>query len=157
MIMKKSIFIILIGFLIQNCGFTVLEQTNLKYFYIKEINATGNNRINYDLKNNLIIKSGNKKNKPLVVSINSSKKKNIKEKNNKNVITKYLIQIDLVVKVESNNKLVKTINLSEQRDFNVSTQYSQTINNEKQVTKDITDKMVEKIIKEISIIKPNDL
>lgn len=157
MIMKKSIFIILIGFLIQNCGFTVLEQTNLKYFYIKEINTTGNNRINYDLKNNLIIKSGNKKNKPLVVSINSSKKKNIKEKNNKNVITKYLIQIDLVVKVESNNKLVKTINLSEQRDFNVSTQYSQTINNEKQVTKDITDKMVEKIIKEISIIKPNDL
>ena len=155
--MKKSIFIILIGFLIQNCGFTVLEQTNLKYFYIKEINTTGNNRINYDLKNNLIIKSGNKKNKPLVVSINSSKKKNIKEKNNKNVITKYLIQIDLVVKVESNNKLVKTINLSEQRDFNVSTQYSQTINNEKQVTKDITDKMVEKIIKEISIIKPNDL
>ena len=155
--MKKFIFIILIGFLVQSCGFKVLEQANLEYFYVKEINATGNNRINYDLKNNLIIKSGNKTNKPLVISIYSTKKKSIKEKNNKNVITKYLIQINLEVKIESNNKLVKTLSLSDQRDFNVSTQYSQTINNEKQVTKDIVDKLTETIVREISIIKPSDL
>lgn len=155
--MKKYIFIILIGFLVISCGFTVLEETNLKYFYIKEINTTGNKKINFDLKNNLIIKSGNKKNKPLVVSINSTKKKKVKEKNNKNVITKYLIQINLEVKIESNNVLVKTMNLSEQKDFGVSAQYSQTINNEKKAIKEITDKLTEAIEKEISIIKPSDL
>ena len=52
---------------------------------------------------------------------------------------------------------MKTLSLSDQRDFNVSTQYSQTINNEKQVTKDIVDKLTETIVREISIIKPSDL
>ena len=155
--MKKFIFIILIGFLVQSCGFKVLEQANLEYFYIKEINTTGDKRINFDLKNNLIIKSGNRTNKPLIVSIYTTKKKSIKERNNKNVITKYLIKIDLEVKIESNDKLVKTLNLSDKRDFNVGTQYLQTINNEKQVSKDIVEELTEKIIKEISIIKPSDL
>ena len=87
----------------------------------------------------------------------TNKEKKIKEKNDKNIITKYLININLQIRVESNNNLIKTFSLSEQGDFNVNTQYSQTINNEKQAIKNITEVLVDKIIRELSAIEPNDL
>ena len=50
----------------------------------------------------------------------------------------------------------KELNLSGEKDFNVNNQYSQTIKNEKQAIKDITDNLIDKIIREISIIEVND-
>ena len=58
--------------------------------------------------------------------------------------------------VEVNDEIVKKFNLSEEKDFNVSSQFSKTIKNEKQAIKDITDILADKIISEISRIKIND-
>ena len=50
----------------------------------------------------------------------------------------------------------KVLNLSDEKDFNVNDQYSQTIKNEKQAIKDVTDNLIDRIIREISIIEVND-
>ena len=73
-----------------------------------------------------------------------------------NIITKYIVKIDMQIMVEVNDEIVKKFNLSEEKDFNVSSQFSKTIKNEKQAIKDITDILADKIISEISRIKIND-
>ena len=153
---KKLLKIFSVLILLQGCGFKVQDQSSLKNFYIKKINTTGDNRINYNIKNKLFLKAGSKNKKPIVLNINTTKTKNIKEKNNKNIITKYIIIINLKVVVVINDMNKKELNLSGEKDFNVNNQYSQTIKNEKQAIKDITDNLIDKIIREISIIEVND-
>ena len=63
------------------------------------------------------------------------------------------IELNIVAEIDGRNK---EINLSDEKDFNVGNQYSQTIKNEKQTIKDITDNLIDKIIREISIIELND-
>lgn len=155
--MKKLLNLFSVLVLISGCGFKVLEDSNLENFYIKDIKITGDSRVNFNIKNKLSLKANNKSKNSISLIIVTNKEKKIKEKNDKNIITKYLININLQIRVESNNNLIKTFSLSEQGDFNVNTQYSQTINNEKQAIKNITEVLVDKIIRELSAIEPNDL
>lgn len=149
-----KIFFVLILF--QGCGFKVQDQSNLKKFYIKKINTSGDSRINFDIKNKLLLKAGKINNEPIILTLNTIKNKDVKEKNNKNIITKYIIKIDLKVVVEINSENIKEFSISAEKDFNVGSQYSQTIKNEKQAVKDITDKLIDKVIREISIVETND-
>mgnify|MGYP001368247580 CR=1 FL=1 len=155
--MKKLLNLFSVLILISGCGFKVLEDSNLENFYIEDVKITGDSRVNFNIKNKLLLKTNNKSKNSISLIIVTNKEKKIKEKNDKNIITKYLININLQIKVESNNNLIKTFSLSEQIDFNVNTQYSQTINNEKQAIKNITEVLVDKIIRELSDIEPNDL
>ena len=147
--MKKLLNLFSVLILISGCGFKVLEDSNLENFYIKDIKITGDSRVNFNIKNKLSLKANNKSKNSISLIIITNKEKKIKEKNDKNIITKYLININLQIRVESNNNLIKTFSLSEQGDFNVNTQYSQTINNEKQAIKNITEVLVDKIIREL--------
>ena len=131
-----------------SCGFKVLKQSELQDFYISSIETTGDSRINFSLRNKLIIQAKDESKKEIKLNINTDKSKSIKEKNSSNEITKYLIKINLLLKIEDERELL---------DYNVGTQYSQTINNERQAIKAITNKLAEKIIKEISLIRINDL
>ncbi len=140
-----------------SCGFKVLKQSELQDFYISSIETTGDSRINFSLRNKLIIQAKDESKKEIKLNINTDKSKSIKEKNSSNEITKYLIKINLLLKIEDEKELIKTLKISDQLDYNVGTQYSQTINNERQAIKAITNKLAEKIIKEISLIRINDL
>lgn len=153
---KKLLKIFSVLILLQGCGFKVQDQSSLKKFYIKKINTTGDNRINYNIKNKLFLKAGSKNKTPILLTINTTKTKNIKEKNDKNVITKYIIVINLKIDIVINDMNTKVLNLSDEKDFNVNDQYSQTIKNEKQAIKDVTDNLIDRIIREISIIEVND-
>ena len=58
--MKKIIFktLLLISLILTyNCGYKVLDNTINSNFTIKEIKNTGDSRINYKIKNNLLINS----------------------------------------------------------------------------------------------------
>ena len=140
-----------------SCGFKVLKQSELQDFYISSIETTGDSRINFSLRNKLIIQAKDESKKEIKLNINTDKSKSIKEKNSSNEITKYLIKINLLLKIEDEKELIKTLKISDQLDYNVGTQYSQTITNERQAIKAITNKLAEKIIKEISLIRINDL
>ena len=64
-----------------------------------------------------------------------------------------MVTIDLKITVKEDNKDNIVLNLSQKIDYNVSSQYSQSINNEANAVKILTNALAEKIIEEISLIK----
>ena len=90
----KNFTILIISFvMISNCGFTVQDSTKVKNFSIGEIQTIGEKRINFKLKNKFLIYSNDESKKILNLSFDTKKNKTIKEKNIKNEITKYQIDI----------------------------------------------------------------
>ena len=154
--MKKFKYIFLI-FFAYSCGFKVIDPSSLQSFYISNITTTGDKRIGYNLKNKLSIKAKDASKKNISLSIDVKKTKEVKEKNSNNEITKYLIKIDLEVKIDHNDNTVNVFTISEQKDYNVSSQYSQTIVNENQSVKLLSEILVNKILKKISSTNLNDL
>ncbi len=154
---KTLINSVIIIILTYGCGFSIVKKTDLQDVYIYKIDASGDKRVNFDLKNKLSLKSKNTDKKKISLNIETNKNKTVKEKNSKNEITKYLLSINLTIKIEDENKILKKINLKEEIDYNVGSQYSQTINNEKEAVKTLTNSLVERIIREISLININDL
>ena len=147
--------IVPIFFLTSNCGFKVVKQSDLINFNVVEIRSIGEKRINYNLKNKLSIKQ-EEANKNVKLEINTKKNKNVKERNIKNEITKYQIEIIVKVKFEVlNNNKENVFEVRESIDFNVASQYSQTLNNEKKAINLIIDNLAEEIIEEL-ISKLND-
>ena len=99
--MKKIItksFLLLFFYLTVNCGFKVINETENSKFSIKEIQTSGDKRINFKIKNNLLAFSTKNNENNLRVNLVSKKTKNIKEKNIKNEITKYQIALNINVK-----------------------------------------------------------
>ena len=129
--MKKFKYLLVI-FFVYGCGFKVIDPSDFQNFYINNIETTGDKRIGFQIKT-------------------------VKEKSSSNEITKYLVTINLKVKVEHFDKIIEVYNISEQKDYNVSSQYSQTIVNENQVIKSLNEILVSKLIKKISLINFNDL
>lgn len=154
--MKKFKYIFLI-FFTYSCGFKVIDPSSLQSFYISNITTSGDKRIGYNLKNKLSIKAKDASKKNISLSIDVKKTKEVKEKNSNNEITKYLIKIDLEVKIDHNDNTVNVFTISEQKDYNVSSQYSQTIVNENQSVKLLSEILVNKILKKISSTNLNDL
>ena len=150
-IITKSILILSLLLTI-SCGFKVLDKSNTNNFTIKEINANENNRINYKIKNYLL--SNTQKNNTNVLTINIKTKitKEIQEKNIKNEITKYKINL----KANGNNYFIKKnrksdFSLSVVGTYSVDTKnYSNTINNEKNLINNLTEKLAKNILKEIN-------
>ena len=67
-----------------------------------------------------------------MVDLTTNKNKTIKEKNIKNEIIKYKIEINVIVVFnEINSDKNYTFVVSKSSDYDVSSQYSQTLNNEK--------------------------
>lgn len=155
--MRKILIILLVATLATSCGFKIVKETGPNNFDLGDITFKGNNRINYILNQNLsqIITNTNKQKMNLF--IDSSKFKTIKEKNNKNEITKYLITIRLDIKVFGSTEKYKMIKLSDALDYNVNSQHSKTINDEKKTIKLITDKLSDRLLRELFLININDL
>ena len=155
--MKKIIFQILIVLLITTgCGFKVYNQADLINFSIEEIKTTGDNRINYSLKNKIISTLNNDYKRKIILIIETNKNKTIKEKNIKNEITKYQISIDAKIKVESSDYNIEPFIVLEKGDYNISSQHSQSINAEKKLVRQLSNNLGDKILKEL-LFRLNDI
>ena len=146
----KSVIII---FLVTGCGFKVVNQSQIIDFNIDNISTTGDKRISYIIKNNLLPYSKSDGKKLLNIEIDINKNKSIKERNIKNEITKFQISITAFVQYrsEKNGKF----QISKRGNFNVSNQYSQTLNNEKKLIEMLSESIAESIIEEL-ISRVND-
>ena len=158
--MKKIItksFLFLFLFITVNCGFKVINESEKNQFSIQEIKTSGDKRINFKIKNNLLNYSKKNNQNILLINLSTKKTKNIKEKNIKNEITKYEISLDANVKFNliNSDKNYK-INLSNKGNYLVADSYSTTLNNEKKLIDDLKKNISEKIIKKISL-KLNDI
>jgi len=155
-IITKS-FLFLFLFATVNCGFKVMDESEKNNFSIQEIRTTGDKRINFKIKNNLLNSAKKNNQNVLLINLNTKKTKNIKEKNIKNEITKYEIFLNVNVKfnlIDSDTN--HEINLSNKGSYLIADSYSTTLNNEKKITNDLIENISEKILKKISL-KLNDI
>ena len=159
--MKKRNFIIyflliILSLTITNCGFKVIDKSNLNYD-IAEITTTGEKRINFKIKNKLLFNSSKNDKRLLNIDIHSKKIKNVKEKNIKNEITKYELEIIAIVTFSKLNSSKKNkFNIQVSGDYDVANQFSQTLTNEKKLIETLTEKIAEKINDNL-IFRLNDI
>lgn len=155
--MNKFIFKILVLLLISSCGFKVVNQSSLINFSISKITMVGDKRINYNLKNKILSTIKDTNNRTINLIINTKKEKTIKDKNIKNEIIKYQIKVSAIVKIKDKNySNIKPINIEQIGNFDVANQYSQTLNNEKNLIKTLSESLANELIDEI-IRRMNDL
>ena len=156
--MKTFLIIILSLGLLSSCGYKVLDKSSLANFNIIEFNSTGDNKINFFIKNKLKNKITNSKEEnEIIIDLKTIKTKNIKEKNINNQITKYEIIIVSTVKVNFINKNVsEIIQISSNGDYDVVSNQAETINNQDNLEKFLAEKISEKILNKL-IILINDL
>ena len=152
---KKYLLSIVLITILSNCGFKAID-TNLYNFSLNEITVSGDKKINFILKNKL--KTVNNKNEyNIKLNINSQKSKNIKEKNIKNEITKYLITISVSVDyniIEFSK--IGNFKIEKSRSYDVEKQYSRTITNEKNLIESLTKEISDEITNTLIVIT-NDL
>tara|TARA_Y100000389_G_C17460914_1_gene521647 strand:+ start:236 stop:706 length:471 start_codon:yes stop_codon:yes gene_type:complete len=154
---KLNLIVFCLMIFTTNCGFKVVDRSKLINFDILDISSVGEKKINFNLKNKLMSNSYNNNNTQLRIKLNTTKKKSIKEKNIKNEITKYQIEIitslefEIINTKKKSNFLVKRIS-----EYNVADQYSQTLDNEKKLIKILTNSLSDDIYDEL-IIRVNAL
>ena len=144
--------------ILPSCGFKVLEKSQLLNYHIKEFETSGNKKINYHIKNNIknVIKSKDAQ-ESILIKIKSDHNKSIKEKNDKNQITKY--QINLTVNAEINfleKRIKKNINQSINGDYNVEDNHQSTLNNQNTLELYLAKKASRNIINQLVLVI-NDL
>ena len=123
---------------------------------IQSINVTGENRIAYNLKNDIgLITNENSENR-FRINLKITKKINNKIKDTTGKITRFNLTIngDLVLinvkTLEETNK-----SFSKNQDYDVAENHSDTIKNEKQATKNVTRQLSEEVINFIMLIDKN--
>ena len=146
----KLITIAISLILLTGCGFKIIDKRELLNFNIKEISTNGDKRINFELKNKLSDYNDTNSSKVIKIELDTKKTKSIKEKNISNEVTKYQIKIIVnvkLIKIDNTNNLEFTI--EREGDYVVADKFSQTLNNEKKLIRNITEKISESIIGEI--------
>ena len=148
--LKASLLFVM--FLTMGCGFKVLNEAQSNNFLIKDISVSGDKRINFKIKNNLLTYSKEDSQNEILININTSKEKNTKEKNIKNEITKYQInlRVELIIKLLNTGEEI-TLSMSNSGDYLVAGSYATTLDNEKKLINNLIENTSEEIIKKINL------
>ena len=156
--MKTFLIIILSLGLLSSCGYKVLDKSSLANFNIIEFNSTGDNKINFFIKNKLRNKiTNNKEENEIIIDLQTVKTKNIKDKNINNQITKYEITVVSTIKVNFINKNIsEIIQISSSGNYDVVSSQTKTINNQDNLEKFLAEKISEKILNKLTVFI-NDL
>ena len=109
------------------------------------------------MKNELLNNSVKNSQNQINLDINSKKVKTIKEKNIKNQVTKYEINLNIDLKVKfANTNREFNVSSSSNGDYSVADNYSSTLSNEKKLIENLVENISEDILKKIGS-KINDL
>ena len=149
---KLILTLLLSMILLNGCGYKVLNKSNGNYNII-EITESGETRINYKIKNQILFESSKESSNILKLNIKTNKQKQVRDKNIKNEITSYILTISTQVSYLGIGESIKgefTINQS--GSYEVSSQRINTLNNEKSLTETLTNNIIEKIKYELNNI-----
>ena len=149
--MRKIIIIVIASFVLNNCGYTPIYSSKEKNFYIEKISQKNASKLNSKIANNLKIFSNENSKNIIQIEINSVKKIETTQKNNKGDPSRFQMTIVLNINIISEN-------YNKTKSFSSNFNYS---NNEnkfslKQYEKEIEDTLVGKIVEE-SVIYLSDL
>jgi len=151
-------FLILIFLLNSNCGYKALENLDSYNLNIIEFKTSGDKRINFKIKNDLLFKSSKIDKINLVIDLHTTKKKEIKEKNIKNEVTKYKISSIAKVKLNFKEKNIdKEFIVTSVGNYQVSnSSYTTDLQSERRLNEDQAADLSSKIRNQILLIM-NDL
>ena len=149
--MKKIIIIVIASFILNNCGYTPIYSSKEKNFYIEKISQKNTSKLNSKILNNLKIFSNDNSNNIIQIEIDSVKKIETTQKDNKGDPSKFQMTIVLNINISSEN-------YNKTKSFSSNFNYS---NNEnkftlKQYEKEIENTLINKIV-EKSVIYLSDL
>ena len=142
---NKSILLILLFFILANCGFEPIYSSKKSNFNIGEIKINEKNKFNSIIKNNLKNISNNESQNKFDLIINSEKKKIISSKDAKGNPQLLTMIISIKVQIIKDNVIKNTKNFSQNFSYlNNSNKFSLT-----QYEKDIEKNLINKIIENI--------
>ena len=156
MLKKKNIIsFLIIFFLVISCGYKKINPEQ-SLMHLQTVSVTGKNRISYLLKNDISLISNKNAADKYDVAIELKKRKQDKITNKQGKITRYTVNIDanLILKNNNNNKIINK-NFSNKGDFEVASDHSETINNEKIITKIVMQQLTSEIINFITLSNKN--
>ena len=154
---KKISLVTLMLLIIPGCGFKIVSQSKLINYSISKIETSGDNKINYNIRNKILNIINEDKDKSYVLKLKTEKNKSVKEKNIGNEITKYKLEIIVNVTIETPDlKKIDNFTVKMIGDYESVKQYSQTLNNEKRLIKLLSDNLADKILEQLSL-KLDDL
>ena len=149
--MKKIIIIVIALFILNNCGYTPIYSSKEKNFYIEKISKKNSSKLNSKFANNLKIFSNKNSKNIIEIEIDSVKKIETSQKDNKGDPSRFQMTIVLNINIISEN-YNKTKTFSS--DFNYSNDSNKF--SLKQYEKEIEDTLISKIV-EKSVIYLSDL
>ena len=150
---KKFFLIISLILFTMSCGFKVLDKSSLFNLRISEIQTQGDKKTNFLIKNNLQKTLNIEKEGDNYMVLNTTKRKEIKEKNSRNQITKYQITISSTLSLNSlktNEK--KTFSTEVNGSYDVSNNHSTTITNQNNLEKNLAKKTSDLLTKQLIFI-----
>ena len=144
--MKKILIIIVFSILLSSCGFKKINRDTNSSIYIRTINISGDKRIGYFLKNNILLISKKESNKKYDVDIKlkNTKTSKIKDRRGKTIRFTESIVLNLILEnVDNSEKIIKTF--SKNRDYDVAKNHTTTIQNQKNSIKNIAEQLSDEI------------
>ena len=148
--MIRNLLFLIMLILFNQCGFKIID-TSLSTLKIEKLEIEGYNKVNFLIKNNLLNKNRSSGGTvPIILQIETNRKKEIFEKNIRNEITKYKIILDTKVKIKrSTQEKLSEFMISLNGDYRVETSSIQTakniINLEKKLSSEISKKIQQKL------------
>ena len=148
--MTRNLLFLIMLILFNQCGFKIID-TSLSTLKIEKLEIEGYNKVNFLIKNNLLNKNRSSGGTvPIILQIETNRKKEIFEKNIRNEIKKYKIILNTKVKIKrSTQEKLSEFMISSNGDYRIETSSIQTakniINLEKKLSSEISKKIQQKL------------
>ena len=141
----KSILLILLFFILANCGFEPIYSSKKSNFNIGEIKITNKNKFNSIIKYNLKNISNNESQNKFDLIINSEKKKIISSKDTKGNPQLLTMIISVEVQIIKDNVIKNTKNFSQDFSYSNDSNKFSLAQYEKDIEKNLINKIIENI------------
>ena len=142
---NKSILLILLFFILANCGFEPIYSSKKSNFNIGEIKITSKNKFNSIIKNNLKNISNNESQNKFDLIINSEKKRIISSKDTKGNSQLLTMIISVEVQIIKDNVIKNKKNFSQGFSYSNNSNKFSLAQYEKDIEKNLINKIIENI------------
>jgi outer membrane lipopolysaccharide assembly protein LptE/RlpB len=142
---NKSILLILLFFILANCGFEPIYSSKKSNFNIGEIKITNKNKFNAMIKNNLKNISNNESQNKFDLIINSEKKRIISSKDTKGNPQLLTMIISVEVQIIKDNVIKNKKNFSQDFSYSNNSNKFGLAQYEKDIEKNLINKIIENL------------
>ena len=142
---NKSILLILLFFILANCGFEPIYSSKKSNFNIGEIKITNKNRFNSIIENNLKNISNNESQNKFDLIVNSERKKIVSSKDAKGDPQLLTMIISIEIQIIKNNAIKNTKSFSQNFSYSNDSNKFSLAQYEKDIEKNLINKIIENI------------